>query len=54
MSVVLKYNIHKHIKDNGPNDKSKPMNYMTYLTNAFERPIPSIKIIKLRVGKLKR
>jgi hypothetical protein len=39
-------NIHKHIKVNGSNDKSKSISYMTYLTNAFESPYPSIIITK--------
>jgi hypothetical protein len=41
-------NIQKHIKENGPNDKSEPMGYMTYLTNAFESPFQIIKVTKTK------
>jgi hypothetical protein len=37
-------NIHKHIKENDVNDKAT--NYMTYMSDAFESPLPSIKITK--------
>jgi hypothetical protein len=36
----------RNIKENGPHDKSEPMSYMTYLTNAFESPFQSIKVTK--------
>jgi hypothetical protein len=39
-------NIHKHIKENDVNGKFKATNYMTYMSDAFERPLPSIKITK--------
>jgi hypothetical protein len=46
--------IHKHIKDLDPNDNFKPMNYMSYLTSAFESPLPSIKITETTNREIKR
>jgi hypothetical protein len=46
--------IHKHIKENGPKDNSNHMSYMTYLTNAFESPVPSIKINKTMSREIER
>jgi hypothetical protein len=46
--------IHKHIKENDPKDNSNHMSYMTYLTNAFESPVPSIKITKTTSREIER
>jgi hypothetical protein len=45
--------IPKCIKDLDPNDNTKPMRYVSYLTSAFESPLPSIKITKTMSRKLK-
>jgi hypothetical protein len=47
-------NIHKYIKENGVNDKTKYMNYMTYMTKAFESPFPSMKITKTMSREIER
>jgi hypothetical protein len=46
--------IHKHIKENDPKDNSYRMNCLTYLTNAFESPVPSIKITKTTSREIER
>jgi hypothetical protein len=48
------YNIHKRIKDIGPTNKSKPMCHMSYLTNAFVSPFPSIKITKTTSSEIEK
>jgi hypothetical protein len=45
-------NIHKYIKENGDNDKFRATNYMTYMSDAFESPLPSIKIKILSLSLL--
>jgi hypothetical protein len=45
-------NIQKHLKDN--NSYDKPMSYMTYLTNAFESPFPTINITKTTSKEIER
>jgi hypothetical protein len=47
-------NIHKYIKENGDNDKSKATNYMTYMSDACESPLPSIKIIQTTSREIER
>jgi hypothetical protein len=47
-------NIHKHIKGNGENNQSKTTNYMTYLTDAFGSPLPSIKATKTTSGEIEK
>jgi hypothetical protein len=47
-------NIHKYIKENCVNDETKYMNYMTYMTKAFESPLPSMKITKTTSREIAR
>jgi hypothetical protein len=47
-------NIHKIIKENYVRDITRHTDYETYMTKAFKRPFPAIKITKTTSKEIER